>query len=260
MAAPQVIGRNAADMDTTPVGRAAAVGADPSWHTLYRVGGAGALLAALTYIVATVVDFAVPAPPPAGGAAMLAYIAAHRAVYILEQVLWLAPSVALTLTALALAVALKGVNRSYAAIGGVLGVASWALTLVYPATGGGAPALVYLSDHYAAAGDAAQRAAYAAAAEAFIAQNVIPTAVGILEPAGILILALLMLRGVFGRGLAVLGIVTGAVGVVAEALRPVLGLAYIVYGLLLFAWFIASGWALVRLAGAADARRPDGRD
>ncbi|HEX5502812.1 MAG TPA: serine hydrolase domain-containing protein [Thermomicrobiales bacterium] len=254
MAARQDIGIDIAESTTGRVARAptAAVGADPSWRELYRVGGAGALLAALTYIVATVVDFTMPAPPTAGGAAMLAYIAAHRSVYLLEQVLWLAPSVALTLTALALAVALKGVNRSYAAIGGVLGVASWALTLVYPATGGGAPALIYLSDRYAA-GDAAQRAAYAAAAEAFIAQNVIPTAVGILEPVGILILALLMLRGVFGRGVAVLGVVTGAVGVVAEALRPLLGPGYIVYGLLLFAWFIASGWALVRLAGAPGA-------
>lgn len=42
-----------------------------------------------------------------------------------------------------------------------------------------------------------QRAAFAAAAEGFIAQNVIPTAPGILTPVGILILSALMLRGVF---------------------------------------------------------------
>ena len=221
---------------------------DRSWRTLYRVGGVASLLAACAYIVATVVYFVVPPPPEEGGVAILDYIAAHRAVYILEQVLWLAPSVLLTVATLALAVALKDLYKSYAVIGGVLGVASWALTLVYPATGGGAPALVYLSDRYAATGDVAQRAAYAAAAEGFIAQNIIPTAVGILEPIGILILALVMLRGVFHRGVAYLGIATGALGVVSEALRPVLGLAYIVYGLLLFAWFIATGWALYRLA------------
>jgi hypothetical protein len=227
--------------------------ADRSWRALYRVGGLASLLAALAYIAATVIYFVVPPPPPEGGAAILDYIAAHRAVYILEQVLWLGPSVLLTVATLALAVALKDLHKSYVAIGGLLGVASWALTLVYPATGGGAPALVYLSDRHAATADAAQRAAYAAAAEAFVAQNIIPTAVGILEPIGILILALVMLRGVFPRGVAYLGIATGALGIVSEALRPVLGIGYIAYGLLLFAWFIASGLALYRLADGTAA-------
>jgi hypothetical protein len=221
---------------------------DRSWRELYRVGGISSLLATLAYVAATIITFAVPPPPEEGGAAILAYVAAHRGVYILEQVLWLAPGVLLMVASLALAVAVKDLNKSYAAIGGVLGVASWALTLVYPATGGGAPALVYLSDRYAATGDAAQRAAFAAAAEAFVAQNVIPTAVGILEPVGILILALVMLRGIFRKGVAYLGIITGALGIVSEALRPLLGIGYLAHGLLLFAWFIATGWALYHLA------------
>jgi hypothetical protein len=238
---------------TRPGGREAElVGPDRSWRVLYRAGGVAALLATVAYVVATAIYFVVPPPPEEGGAAVLDYIAAHRTAYILEQVLWLAPSILLTVAFLALAVALKDLNKSFAAIGGVLGVASWALTLVYPATGGGAPALVYLSDRYAATGDAAQRAAYAAAAEGFIAQNIIPTAVGILEPVGILILALVMLRGVFHRGIALLGIVTGTIGTFSEALRPLLGIGYLAYGLLLFAWFIALGRALYRLAEVAD--------
>lgn len=239
---------------SAPAARAAA--AERPWRDLYRAGGVAALVATVAYIAATLVYFVVPAPPEEGGAAILEYIAAHRSVYIVEQVLWLAPSVLLTVAFLALAVALRDLNRSYAAIGGVLGVASWALTLVYPATGGGAPALVYLSDRYAATGDVAQRAAYVAAAEGFVAQNVIPTAVGILEPAGILILALVMLRGVFSRGVAYLGIATGVVGLPSEAFRPVLGMAYMVYGLLLFAWFIAIGWALFRLGDDTEPEAP----
>jgi hypothetical protein len=234
--------------------RTAATSPDPSWGDLYRVGGISALLATLLYIVATVLDFAVPAAPTSGGAATLYYIAAHRSVYILEQILWLAPSVLLVVVFLALYVALKDLDKSYAAIGGVLGIASWALTLVYPATGGGAPALVYLSDQYAGATGEAQRAAFAAAAEAFIAQNTIPTAVGILEPIGILIFALIMLGGIFPRSVAYLGIATGAIGILSEALRPVLGVGYIVYGLLLFVWFIAIGLTLYRLAGARRKR------
>lgn len=233
------------EVETAPAAHAA----DRSWRDLYRAGGLAALLAALIYIAALVVLVVTPPVPAAGGDAILQYIAAHRSVYILEQVLWLAPSVLLVVTFLALFVALMDVNRSYAAIGGVLGIASWALTLIYPATGGGAPALVYLSDHYMAAADAIQRAAFAAAAEGFVAQNVTPVAAGILEPIGILIMSLVMLRGVFSRSLAYLGIATGAIGIVSESLRPVLGVGYIFYGLLLLVWFIAIGWGLYRLAG-----------
>jgi hypothetical protein len=244
-------------MNVAEVETAQATGAaDRSWRDLYRAGGLAALLASLMYISALVVLVVTPPAPAAGGEAILRYIAAHRSVYILEQVLWLAPSVLLVVTFLALCAALIGVNRSYAAIGGVLAIASWALPLVYPATGGGAPALVYLSDHYMAAGDAVQRAALAAAAEGFVAQNVIPGAAGILEPIGILIMSLVMLGGVFSRSLAYLGIATGAIGIVSESLRPVLGGGYVVYGLLLLVWLIAVGWGLYRLAGRAATAAP----
>jgi hypothetical protein len=230
-----------------PARGAASIGADASWRELYRVGGIAALLSTLIYVVAVVVNFAVPPAPTSGGAAILEYIAANRLVYMLEQVLWLLPSVLLILVFLALYPALKHIDKSYAAIGTVLGIFSWALTLVYPATGGGAPALVYLSDRYVVASGAVERAAYVAAAETFIAQNVIPTAVGILEPIGILIVSLVMLRGAYGRGLVYLGILTGGLGIVSEALRPLLGAGYMAYGLLLFAWFVAVGWQLYRL-------------
>jgi hypothetical protein len=143
--------------------------------------------------------------------------------------------------------ALKHLNKSYAALGAVVGITSWALTLAWPATGGGAPALVYLSDHYVAATTDEQRAAFAAAAEGFLAQNIIPNAPGILTPVGILILSFVMLRGVFHKGVTYLGIATGAIGTVSEALLPLLGVGYIGYGLLLPIWFLAVGWKLYRL-------------
>ncbi|HET7037945.1 MAG TPA: hypothetical protein VFI42_19890, partial [Thermomicrobiaceae bacterium] len=202
---------------------------NPVWRQLYRAGGISAFLATAAYIVALLLDFTVPAAPESGGAAVLEYIAAHRTVYILEQILWLAPSVLLMVVFLALWLALKEVNRSYAAIGGVLGIASWAVTLAYPATGGGAPALVSLSDRYLAAATAAERASFAAAAEGFIALNTVPTMVGVLETIAILILSLVMLRGAVGRRVAYLGVVTGAAGIVCESLKPVLGLGYITY-------------------------------
>lgn len=235
----------------------AATGPDPSWRDLYRIGGVSALLATLAYVVAVVVEFSGPEAPASGGAATLEYIAAHRSIYILQQILWLAPSVLLTVVLLSLYPALKHLNRSYAAVGAVLGIVSWAVTLAYPATGGGAPALVYLSDHYTAAADPAQRAALVAAAEGFIALNIVPTILGVLEAAGILIVSLVMLKGaVFGRGVVYLGIATGAAGLVCEALKPVVGIGYITYGMLLFIWLVAIGWALIRLAGRCQSSGP----
>ena len=221
---------------------------DPTWKRLYWAGGVAALLASIAYIVAIVVEFTLPAYPTSGGAATLEYIAAHRSVYILQQILWLGPSVLLIVVFLALYPALKHLDKSYAAIGTVLGIASWAVTLAYPATGGGAPALVYLSDQYVAATSDAQRAAFAAAAEGFIALNYVPTILGVLETIGILIVSLVMLKGVFHKSVAYLGIATGAIGIVSESLKPVLGIGYIVYGVLLMVWIIAIGWELVRLA------------
>ena len=46
------------------------------------------------------------------------------------------------------------------------------------------------------------------------------------------------------RAVAAFGIVTGAVGIVAETLRPVIEYGYLLYGLLLPTWFILTAWRL----------------
>lgn len=221
---------------------------DSSWKDLYRAGAFSAAVCIVFYIAALVVYAATPAPPISGGAATLQYIAVHRSVYILEQVLWLAPSLFAMVVFLALYPALKHLNKSFAAIGAVVGIISWALSLGYPATGGGSPALVYLSDRYMTAATAAQHAAFASSAEAFIAQNTVPTAIGIMQTVGILLVSLVMVRGVFHKGVAYLGIATGAIGTVSEALKPVLGWGYAVYGILILVWFAAVGWEFYRLS------------
>lgn len=207
------------------------------------------MLAGLVYIVAAILIFATPSPPTSGGVETLEYIAAHRSLYILKQILWLAPSIPAMVVFLALYPALKRVNKSYAAIGTVLGALSWALSLAWPTTGEGAPALVYLSDQYAAAATAAGRTTFATAAEVLIATEAIPAAIGVLQTIGILVVSLVMLRGVFPRSVAYLGVATGALGVVSEALLPILGAAYAIYGVLVMVWFLVIGWQLYRLAG-----------
>jgi hypothetical protein len=221
---------------------------DPSWRSLYRAGGISAVLFVVSVLVAIVLIVIAPPPLSADGAATLQYIASHKLLYIIEQVLWLAPSVFGAVVFLALFHALKHLNKSYAALGALAGFVSWVLGLAIPTTGGGAPVLVYLSDQYMTASTAAQHTAFSTAAEVFIAQNNITSASGILAPVGILILSLVMLKGVFPKGVAYLGIVTGALGIVSEAFRPMIGPGYFVYGLLLPTWFLVVGWKLYRLA------------
>ncbi|HEU5383579.1 MAG TPA: hypothetical protein VFV38_49895 [Ktedonobacteraceae bacterium] len=223
---------------------------DPSWRSLYRAGGISAILFTVSVLVAIVLIMIMPPPLNADGVTTLHYIASHKAVYVIEQVLWLAPGVFGAVTFVALFSALKHLNKSYVALGTLAGFVSWVLGLAIPTTGGGAPVLVVLSDQYLAASTVAQHTALATAAEVFIAQNNTPSASGLLAPVGILILSLVMLKGVFPRRVAYLGIVTGALGIVSEALRPMIGPGYIVYGLLLPIWFLVIGWKLSRLARA----------
>lgn len=241
-------------METTSAGTSlgeAGASPDPSWRGLYRAGGISAVLFVVLVIIPLVLIFTTAQPPVSGGAAMLQYIASHKPIYLIELVSFVGLSVPALVVFLALSVALKHLNKNYAAIGALLGIASEVVALAYnsspPSLNGG---LVYLSDHYVAAMTAAQRAAFATAAEGLIAGSNAVNAAGILTAVGILILSLVMLKGVFPKGVAYLGIVTGVLGIVSEALRDILGPGYFVYGLLLPLWFLAVGWKLYRLGAS----------
>lgn len=228
---------------------------DAAWSGLYRAGAVSAGLAVLTYAVALVIVASTSTPPASGGAGMLDYVDAHRTIYLVRQLLWLAPSLFLMVVFLALAVAVRQPNQSFAAIVGLIAIASWAVSFAWPTTGDGSLAMVVLSDKYAAASTVAQGAPFVAGAEVLIALNDVPAVIGVLQTLGILMISLLMFRGTFRPGVARLGTATGAIGLIAELLRPILGWAYALYGLLLFAWLT---WIAVVLWRRASARsQPD---
>jgi hypothetical protein len=232
--------------------RHGAARADPSWRQLYRAGAIAAGLAVALYVVALVFYVVTPAPPlpAAGGGAMLEHIAANRVAYAIKQVLWIAPNLLMIVVSLAIAVSLAAVEKSYALVAGVIAVASWAVSFAWPTTGEGSLGLVVLGDRYATATSDDERVLVLAGAELLLALNDLPaTVLGVLQTLGILLLAGLMLRGVFPRGLAWLGVATGGIGLVAEALRPWLGWGYAVYGLVLFAWLVWLAAALWRISG-----------
>jgi len=240
-------GRSSGETEASP---------DASWRGLYRAGGVSAVLYVVLIIVPIVLLITTPPPPISGGAATLQYIASHKSVYIIELVLFVGPSVLAIVVFLALYMALKHLNKSYAAIGAVVAIASEVVALAYnsspPSLNGG---LVYLSDQYVVATTAAQRIAFATAAEGLIAVTNAVNAAGILFEIGILIISIVMLKGVFHKGVAYLGIVTGALGIISEALRPILGVGYIVFFVLEVIWLIAVGWKLYRLGSSSSSSR-----
>ncbi|WIY01034.1 hypothetical protein QRX60_44540 [Amycolatopsis mongoliensis] len=219
-----------------------------SWGPLYRAGAVSAGLAVLLYGTALVLVVVTAAPPVSDGAKLLEYIDAHRTLYVVRQLLWLAPGIFLMVTFLALAVALRHQGRSFAVTAGLIAVASWALSLAVPTTGDGSLALVLLSDKYADATTAAGKAPFVAGAEVLIALNDVPAVLGFLQTLGVLLVSLLMLRGTFSKGFAWLGLATGVIGILSELFRPVLGWSYAIYGVLLFAWLAWAAFALWRVS------------
>ncbi len=243
-------------METVRAGRsfgeaAGPAGPDLSWRDLYRAGAVSAALYVLLIIVPVVLINIAPLPPVSGGVAVLQYIASNKPVYLTELVSFVGLSLPAMVVFLALFVALKHLNKSYAALGALVGIASEVIALAYNSS---PPSLhvglVNLSDQYAAATAAsseAQRVSLATAAEGLIAVSNAVNAAGILTALGILLISLVMLKGVFSKGVAYLGIATGAVGIASETFRTVIGPGYYIYGLLLPVWFIAVGWKFYRL-------------
>jgi len=229
-------------------GEKAVAGPDPSWRGLYRAGGVSAILYVLLSLTVPGVqvltmqyDFKMDGPT------LLQFIAANRLWWITLQTLVLGTSILAIVSFVALFVALKHLNKSYAAIGAVIAITCHLLFLAYyPVLLG----LVYLSDQYVAAATGAQRVVFATAAESLIAQNnafnpLYESLFGI----SILILSLVMLKGLFHKSVAYLGIVTCVAAFIGLALWPVVGVAYFWWWLLFMIWFIAAGWKLYRLGG-----------
>lgn len=147
----------------------ASAGPDLSWQPLYRIGGYAALVFVVLVLVPVALVFAAPLPPTQGRA-VLEYIAANRAVYLVELVSFVGLAVPALLVFGALAVALSRVNKALAAVGGLFGIVSETIALAL----GSSPqslhgGLVVLADSYAVAGTDAERAGLIAAAEALIA-------------------------------------------------------------------------------------------
>jgi len=221
--------------------------ADPAWQGLYRAGGLAALLYVLLgVVIPTVMVYAEGYDFHLTGPAMLAFIASHRLWWTTLQTLVLGSGLLAVVVFVAVFVALWPLDKSRAAVGATVAVASQILFVAYyPVLLG----LVYLSDRYAVA-PAAERAPLAAAADALLAMN---NAINpIYEPvfaASVSLLSFIMLKGVFSRATAYIGLAVFPASIVGLALVPWLGVGYLWWWILLVVWLTLVGITLVRLGG-----------
>ena len=225
---------------------------DPAWRGLYRIGGISALLYVLLGLIVPAImaalksyDFYMDAAP------LLAFVAANPVWFTSMQTLVLGSSILAILTFAALFAALKHLDRSLAAAGALVGGSLQLLFMAYyPVLLG----LVHLAYQYPAA-DQGRRAVLAAAAEALLAQN------NAFNPlyesafaAGILLVSIVMLKGVFPRWVAYVGIANLPACLVAFTLWPVIGIGYFWWWVLFLVWFIALGVRLIALGRGTGPR------
>lgn len=222
-------------------------GKGDNWGGLYWIGEISAWVFLGMMLIPLALMVAAPMVPTTGGAAVLEFIVAHKAVYLVELICFVGLGLPAIAVFLALGVALSSRNRSLALLGSAMGVGSELIAL---GLGSSPPSLNFgllaLAGRYPGA-DAAMRLALAQAAETLATYANALSFAGIMTALGILILGIAMLKGGFPKATALISIATGASGIPLEALRDIVGPAYAVYGILLPIWAVAMALKLKRL-------------
>ena len=223
--------------------------AEENW--LYRLGGISALALGIGYII-IIVLYVPLGTPPSGGEARLAYIGANPTAWWAILGLSVLTDFLFIPVALALYVALKGINRNLMLIAtafmGLFVVLDLAITWPNYA------ALITFSSSYPTLTNEAQRAASVAASNyaAVVLESSLIGAYIILVPGlGILLTGLVMLRGIFSKTTAYLGIATGLFGIVSVVgpfFVSALGLTAILASVLTTVWLLFVGFRLYRLS------------
>jgi hypothetical protein len=217
---------------------------------LYRWGGLSALLIGLGYII-TIPLYVAAGPPPRGGEARLHYLVGKTTVWWAILGLSVLTDLLFLPVALALYRALKDVNNNAmlfaTTLVGLFVVLDLAVTWTNYA------ALITLSEQYATATSDIQRATDVGAATyaSAVLESSLEAIYSILIlSVGIVVISVVMRQGAFGKGTAYVGIVTGALGIVA-AVGPffisALSVTIVIVSVLTTLWILLVGVRLFRL-------------
>ena len=232
--------------------KAAATSTEPviaEWKPLIRAGGISMLTvgAMLLFALVLLPDLA---PSLSSSEVALTSLSTDLPAKVF---LWILVPVDLLLVPafLALYLALRETNRSAMLV--AISILGMSLVFDFGTIGSQGLYLLSLSQSYAAATSDAQRASYVPAANyALAAFNTGFPIYSTLVPAiGFLIASLVMLKGIFRKPVAYLGIVTGVLGTVAGFgdLVPPLAILAFVFPVLFAIWFLLVGSRLYSLGG-----------
>ncbi len=219
--------------------------ADQDWKGLYRAGGASFLIIGVLTVIGIILLLPLGGVPASGQAAFTT-LSTQKLLFqtivtvVATRHLLLIPGV------FALYVALKRVRKTYALIAS--GLVGLNVVVVFAANTVNFLSLIPLGDKYAVATTEAQRAAYVAAADLTVgAISVGIPLEGLVLTVGILIFGLAMLKGVFNKPTAYLGVLIGITGIIGAIPIPALMVAFIVALILEAVWAFAVGFKLYRL-------------
>jgi hypothetical protein len=223
---------------------------DPDGKWLYRVGGISAVVLGIAYIVIFPV-YAYVGAPPSGGEAWLEYSAGKTTAWWVILGLSVLTDLLFVPVVLSLYLALKGVNRNVMLV--ATAFVGLFIVLDLAVTWSNYAALITLADHYVAATTEAQRAAYVAAAS-YASAVLTSTLEGVYSivilALGILMIGVVMLRGIFSRTVAYMGLATGILGIVSVAgrfLANTLSVTIIIASVLTTFWLLLVGHRLYGL-------------
>ena len=186
--------------------------ADSGWKSLYRVGGAAALIMAVFIPIQFIIFVAWP--PPSTVIGWFTLFQNNRLLGLLDMdLLLIVDQVLVALVLLALYIALRRASQSFMAIAltaGVVGIAAYfASTAAFE--------MLSLSDQYAAATTEAERSMFLAAGQTMLAiyQGTAFDVGYVLEGFALLIIAVVMLRTtLFSKKTACVGILVGIMSLV----------------------------------------------
>ena len=224
---------------------------DPDGKWLYQVGSISALLFGIGYIIIMALYVPMGAPPD-GSEAHLAYVAGNRSLWWAILGLSVLTDFLLVPVALSLYQALKGINRNAM----LLAIAFMGLFLLLglALTWTNYAVLITLSGDYAGATTYAQRAVTITAASypsTILKSSLLFVYNSLTLSVGILLTGLVMLKGIFSKSTACIGLITGILGVVAvvgSLLISSLGAIIIVASLFTTVWILFVGYGLYRLS------------
>lgn len=222
--------------------------------TMERVGGVAALLLAAGYVVIMPL-FATIGAPPVGAEARLAYHSTGTATWWGIVALSVLTDLLFVPIAASLYAALRRFGQPAMLVATIFTLLFVALDLavLWPAK----VSLIGLGEQYATASPAQRDLLLAAAAyPAAVVDSILTSVYSVLTLGiGILMTGFVMLRSGTARATAILGVVTGVLGiasVVETALTGSFAVLVVLASLLTIVWLVLVGWGLLRSRWAVD--------